>query len=1019
MEETAAKDFFALPESLESQLHRFRRRLFAAETVVATLGAFSGLLFSYVLLMVADRVISTPAWIRASILLIGVGLLAAFSTYWLHRWWWARRSGRELARMVQRHYPRLGDRLQGAVELSASRDPHEHISPSLCRAALRQIAEEAERYDFASAVDRRTPRITAVTFAAVAVLSALPFILVPELGVSTLGRWLRPLAPLPRFTFARLGAVPQEKVVPHGEAFEVPLRVLPDSRWQPPWASGRIDSQPRVKVPVVDGEARLGLPGQTDTGTLSVRAGDDGFRMRIRPVHRPELVKLRAKIELPAYLRRPAETIDLLLPQATLLQGSTVAFEGTADRALKSATVAIEMKVEGDSAGLVRTQAMDVVAHTFTSPDALAASSSACSFRWADVFELAGPRPHRLHIQTVEDQTPLVACRGLGRTVAMLEDEIVDIQIHAEDDYGLRDLHVSWKALPLKGNAGVVADGSQALAAGTPTTTQLDHDFRFSPLALRIPEETHVTLRASAADFQPERQASLSSPHHIFILSKARHARLIQDRIEAIRAAIEELAREEERLRERNIELAGLDPEELANDATTSALRDSELSELDHAEELERLAREVEAVLKEALRNGEISPEFLRRWAEIAARMRNLAGGEMAQAAGELQASWVDKRRRAAELAAALRTEEAILKALRELEQGMALSLEDLLAETFVNRLLILAAVEAKIANGLRELMPSAIGVPAEELPEPVRVEMNTLGARQDDARTEAEHIRDDLVGFYNRTRIECYDTVALEMKEKRTGEALAELTGLIKKNRSGEAIGAATGWQKQFSSWAEALRKGRSASGSGQGAGGQSLSMEDIEVLISLIRARQREESLRAQTRVLEQSRGSSPDYGAQAQRLAETQRDIMHDVMPLGLKTRISCLRDLIGNVVAEMGTAATYLARSQTDSETIAIETAIIELLANAIASGCAQCGSKGLALLRSLGYGGISPGGGSYAGGEAGPNTPVAGDAVLAAPGSRSVDMAGGTTGDAVPEEYREALQAYHLALEERP
>src|SRR5688500_10324384 len=212
---------FTLPESLVTQLRAFEGRLRKMETLAAVAGALAGLCATFVLLFVFDRFGDTPRWARAILTLSGGGLAAWFAHAWAAHWLWHRRGPAQLAKLLQRHFRTLGDRLQGVIELTETADLPPDISPALLRAAVRQVAEESGRFDFTHAVPVSPARRWALAASVLAALAAAPFVFAPQAATNALARWVRPWAQIDRYTFASLEALPAELVVPHGEAFEI------------------------------------------------------------------------------------------------------------------------------------------------------------------------------------------------------------------------------------------------------------------------------------------------------------------------------------------------------------------------------------------------------------------------------------------------------------------------------------------------------------------------------------------------------------------------------------------------------------------------------------------------------------------------------------------------------------------------------------------------------------------------------------------------------------------------------
>ena len=111
-----------LPESLKSQLTLFRGQLWKVKVAEALLAGVFGLLFSYLLVFGLDRIWDTPPLVRLGILVGGTSLFILFAPYWIHRWVFGHRREDQLARLIARKFPRLGDRLLGVVELQDQMD---------------------------------------------------------------------------------------------------------------------------------------------------------------------------------------------------------------------------------------------------------------------------------------------------------------------------------------------------------------------------------------------------------------------------------------------------------------------------------------------------------------------------------------------------------------------------------------------------------------------------------------------------------------------------------------------------------------------------------------------------------------------------------------------------------------------------------------------------------------------------------------------------------------------------------
>src|SRR5579862_2259034 len=331
----------SLPLELRRQFEALERRLWRIDAAVAICGAAGALLLSCGMQFVSDRLWDTPGWLRAFFTLLGFGFLVCFFFGYARRWVWGRRGFESLAALVQKRYRRLGDRLLGIVELADAARRPQNVSPELCEAAIGQVAAEAARIDFREAASAKKSHRYGKLLALLLAAAAVPCLVAPQASLNALKRWLWPGARVERYTFVRLGDLPAHRVVARGEPFEIACSVDDNWLWRPSWAWCRFENQPAIESPIVAGRIVFSVPGQTQSGFLTLRAGDVSKRIFMESVYRPELARLTARTELPAYLGYPPVEEKIEGDSFTVLRGSRVSLEGTATRALQSAEVRI------------------------------------------------------------------------------------------------------------------------------------------------------------------------------------------------------------------------------------------------------------------------------------------------------------------------------------------------------------------------------------------------------------------------------------------------------------------------------------------------------------------------------------------------------------------------------------------------------------------------------------------------------------------------------------------------------
>jgi len=993
-----------LPDDLVTRLAAFERRLRRVETALAALVGLGGILLTYGILLASDRVWDTPAWARLALTAAG-GLAFGFcALWWLRHWWWRRRDTRELAKLVQRRFGRLGDRLLGIVELAQTRTVPGHMSEALCRAAMRQVEADASRYDFREAVSSRRAWRWAMGVGAMLLLLAVPVFLAPEAGRNALLRWLRPLSDVERFTFARVDDLPAELVVPRGEPFEIACRLSTGARWRPERAICRIADRPLVEARVTGGVAVFRMPGETEEATLHMKIGDVFKRMLLKPMNRPELVGMAEVVRLPSYLQRPIETNRVEGGTVRAVAGAQLRLVGTVSRPLGSAATE-EDKLPVEIAG-----------QRFTTAWFDAGSPSNCVFRWSDRFGLACAKRHPMRVESVPDAAPLVECRDLAPVVAILQDETVRFKTAASDDFGLRNLRIEMtlrtgprKEAPLP---------PRLLREGGPAARSLDADVAFSPLVEHIPEDSQVTLRATTEDYLPGRASSLSEPYRILVLSRAQHAKLLAANLDALLGKMDDLARAEEDLLSRTRELLAQPAEALKSDKAGEKIKGNEATERRNSERMEDLMRELKDMIKDALRNKEIPSEMMQQWAEALKQGQSLNAGEWSRAKQALAKAAAQPSERNEKMKAAESEEANVLKALREMINQMNSAVEDIMAASLANRLRQVARTEGETAAAMLATAAETVGLNAEELPPAAKERLGHLAGRHAGACEAAGTIREDLGGFFRRTLKEAYGEVFDAMTEARTSERMAEVGSVLRANRHQAAAEGLNAWKTQFEAWAAKLEDKGGAGGEGGGEGGSGEQM-DMATFLELARLRRREEAVREQTRTLDRGRNENASYRDDTGRLAGKQEELAGDTRQLGERVKAAKMKPFIEAVGALMEEATGELRKPQTGSDTIAIQTQIIEALAGLMSQGASQSGSMAaMGQMLGMGMSAGPSGGGSMAGGEAnGANTPINGAAAGSASDPRGVSKSTSADSGRWPEEYRGALQTYFKGLEE--
>ncbi|HEY2155196.1 MAG TPA: hypothetical protein VGH33_06170, partial [Isosphaeraceae bacterium] len=601
-----------LPESLRDQLLDFRRRVWSIKTAEAVSASAFGVVMAFLLMFAVDRTWDTPGWVRTS-LFVAAAIGCAMIPYALHRWVWRNRRLEQLARLLAKKHPRIGDQLLGVIEL-AQNDAEQARSRALCEAAIHQVAEDAKKRDFRDAVPRPRHKQWAVMLAVPTAIAVALFVVVPAAASNAAARFLMPWRDTPRYTFAAVCPLPERIVVAHGEPFAVAATLADGTVWHPERGTARLADQPLVSAKLGDGRYDFALPAQIDAGRLRVRIGDATQSVRVEPKLRPELTAIVAEVTLPDYLGRPeVQHKDVRGGAIALVKGSKATFAATATRDLSSA------KVDG--------QASTPAGPTVTSPAIAVDGPRTVEFRWQDEFGLAGKEPFTLAVAGRDDEPPTLTCEGLPRQRVVLDIEQLAFKVHALDDFGVKRVGIEWRGVedPVVKSP---TKGERVLAAGGNDKDTLDVAGTFSAKVLGI-EPQMVNVRVFVEDYLPGRPRVYSPPYTMFVLNAEQHAIWLTEQLSKWHRQSLEVRDREMQLFETNKQLRALSPEELDKPETRRRIENQAAAEGANGRKLSGLVVSGEDLVKQAMRNPEFGVGHLEKWAEMLQILKDISANRM------------------------------------------------------------------------------------------------------------------------------------------------------------------------------------------------------------------------------------------------------------------------------------------------------------------------------------------------------------------------------------------------------
>ena len=1019
----------ALPERLRGQFAALEQRLWRTETLTASAAGLGSLLLSYALLFLSDRLWNSPVWFRTLVAALGWAGVVGALVWWSRRWWFQRRGQRALAVLVQQKYRRLGDRLLGIVELADEEKRPSSFSPALYRAAIEQVATEAEAYDFTVAADRRPERRLGWIVLACALSAALPWLVAPGAAGNALHRWAAPFAAVDWFTLVALEGLPRERVVAHGEPFELEWQVHYRSIWRPGQAVCRIQSQPRIVARRQGGTFRVRVPGQVQGGVLRVRLGDAWTDVAIKPMHRPSLKALQANLQLPSYLQYPAEKEGVESGLVNVLEGSQVAFVGEASRPLSRAELQL---AEGPSNPLT------VSGEKFSSAPVELDNVTQVSFRWSDQNGLEGAAPWRLQVHAQKDSPPTPELVGVQKDTAILETEVLDVKAAATDDYGVRELGFSWELLgETTTNLPTVREFK--VETTTPREKKREETFHFSPGLAMIPADSVIELRGFATDYFPGRVRSETPVYRLHVLGLERHAELVRQNLESLLSHLEDVTRLEEKVAASTRELQGTPKDKLKDNDVAEPISAAKEDQKQNAQNLEQLADEGKKTLREAFRNPTFTEQTLRDWMKNLQGMQQLADQKMQQAAKALEKAQHDPEARAENLSQAQEKEQEILQELEEMQRRVNKGLDQLQALTLAQRLRKISSDEKEIAGRLQKIVPDNIGLLPNELPNWAQNAEKSLSRDQEGEQKETQVLHDEIGRFFERTQKENYGEVHKAMADAHVVDELDRLRAMIQENVAMSAIQNLGDWSDRLNAWAAILEPKSDKSDSGNGGQSNQGDEAALKELMALLRVRDREVGLRHRTGLLDKEKANPEVFGKGVKVLAADQEKVRGDVTKIQSENPIPALEFPLQDIIDTMAKAEGLLNERDTGRETDLVQTRAIEQVSDLINlineqqqrgnnNRSSQSASEAAAEMNFLmqmmaaqakpAFGAaLNPlGGGNRAGGT----TDRASDATLGgangqAGEARRVSRASGNAAN-LPTEFRDALENYFKAME---
>jgi len=607
-----------LPPILETKLADFRQRVWTVKLIEGLLAAGFGLALSYLLVFALDRVMETPVWLRATLLIAGALTLGLGLPLKWHRWVWRQRQLEDAARLLRRTFPRLGDQLLGIVELSRHEDAAR--SERLVQAAMAQAADAVKDKDFSHAVPEAKHVQWGWAAGLAAMVSVAALTLLPDAAWNALARWVTPWRDVERFTFAKIEKLPERLVVPYAEPFDLKVHLQKDTRWSPSTAKARISEQPVVMTGLKDGTYPLAFPPQKSDAELKLSLGDVRKTVSVLPRTRPELTTLSVRTRLPQYLQYKTEPVtEVHGGSVSVLKGAEAALEATASRELAKAEVDGEAEKVSGAKILTPLRKIDADVEK--------------RVMWQDQDGLTPREPLVLRINAIADEAPRLAARRETPEQVVLDSEVVAFDVNIEDDFGIRRTGLEWRSVN-----DDKTKGDKIAAAGEPEKKMLATKATFCASRDGVEPQT-LEIRAWAEDYLPNRKRAYSAAFVLHVLNKTDHALWLTEQFGRWLEAARETYEREQQLHATNKELRQMTAADLDRPENRRKIAQQASAENANAARLSTLNQSGRNLVEQATRNDEFDANRLESWATMLKSLQEIAKKRMPSVAELLKES--------------------------------------------------------------------------------------------------------------------------------------------------------------------------------------------------------------------------------------------------------------------------------------------------------------------------------------------------------------------------------------------
>jgi hypothetical protein len=648
MNDTHSHTFDRDHARLTRRLDDVRAKLYREETIAGGTAVAASVVCMAVAAVLVEYVFSFPPAVREALVfawaLISVVLAAALVGVPVLKLYGVIRPMTldDTASIVGRFFPSIGDHLRNLLELADDMKAGTLYSRELLCASLEDFAERSASVNFGEAVSyarvARLLRIAAGTLAGALVLFFFPGSEISSAADRLLHFTEDYRAPMPFSLAVRPGAC---SVIKNGSV-PITVQVIPNP-YAPLTFAAPIEITLLLQQEGIAAPEKIILRRETAGGfsymlstlkrslSYTVESGD--IRSETYAVHvsdRPFVRSFTTRILPPRYARLPEQRLDENIGDASALAGSTISWDVTPSKDVRSAAVVID---SGKTIPLTLQNGKLRGSMTLH-------SSAAYHLFLEDKDGITNEDPIRYTLTALPDAAPAITILVPGKNLDLVEDMKVPLQIRIADDYGCSSLTLAYRLIHSKYEQPQAE--FRRISVPIPSGTEKEQivGYLWDASALHLVPEDVVEYHAEVADNDavtgPKTAKSdsyllrLPSLDEVFAEADKSHDDAVKTLDESLKQAAD-LKKDLEEL-----------DRDLKKNQTPDWQKQKKADELlkkyeDLQKKIESVNTRVEAMTQDLQKNNLLSPETLQKYAELQKLMQQMNAPEFMDALKKMQ----------------------------------------------------------------------------------------------------------------------------------------------------------------------------------------------------------------------------------------------------------------------------------------------------------------------------------------------------------------------------------------------